>query len=80
MKEEELFVVFARFQGWQTLEWKRGGEEDQTKTGNLLGLRKTATTKWVEGETGEQVRSGGASDLVNRSGRGREIKPRAAPS
>jgi hypothetical protein len=67
MKEEELFVVFARFQRWQTLEWKRGGEEDQTKTGNLLALRRMAMTKWDEGEVGEQVRSGGASDLVNRS-------------
>jgi hypothetical protein len=67
MEEEELFGVFVRFQGWRTLEWKREGEGDQTKTGTLLGLRRKATTKWVEGEMGEQARSGGASDLVNRS-------------
>jgi hypothetical protein len=44
-----------------------GGGGDQTKTGTLLGLRRRAKTKWVEGEMGEQARSGGASDLVNRS-------------
>jgi hypothetical protein len=67
MKEEELFGVFVQFQEWRTLEWKGEGEEDQTKTGILLGLRRRVTTKWVEGETGEQARSGGASDLVNQS-------------
>jgi hypothetical protein len=67
MKEEELFGVFVQFQEWRTLEWKREGEEDQTKTGILLGLRRRVTTKWVEGEMGEQARSGGASDLVNQS-------------
>jgi hypothetical protein len=35
MKEEELFGVFVRFQGWRILEWKREGEGDQTKTGTL---------------------------------------------
>jgi hypothetical protein len=67
MKEEELFVVFVRFQERQTLESKWEGEEDQTKSGTLLGLRRRATAKWVEGEMDEPVRSGGASDLVNRS-------------
>jgi hypothetical protein len=67
MKEVELFVVFVRFHERRTLEWKREGEGDQTKTGILLGLRRRATTKWVEGEMGEQARSGGASDLVNQS-------------
>jgi len=67
MKEEELFVVFVRFQERQTLESKWEGEGDQTKSGTLLGLRRRATTKWVEGEMGEQARSGGASDLVKRS-------------
>jgi hypothetical protein len=67
MKEEELFVVFVQFQEWRTLESKWEGEGDQTKTGTLLGLRRRATTKWVEGEMGEQARSGGASDLVNQS-------------
>jgi len=67
MKEEELFGVFVRLQGWRILEWKREGEGDQTKTGTLLALRRRATAKWVEGVMGEQARSGGASDLVNRS-------------
>jgi hypothetical protein len=67
MKEEELFVVFVRFQERQTLESKWEGEGDQTKNGTLLGLRRRATTKWVEGEMGKHARSGGASDLVNRS-------------
>jgi hypothetical protein len=46
MEEEELFGVFVRFQGWRTLEAKREGEGDQTKTGTLLALRRRATTKW----------------------------------
>jgi hypothetical protein len=35
MKEEELYGVFVRFQGWRTQEWTMEGEEDQTRTGTL---------------------------------------------